>query len=96
MIESWLNFCFCIIISLKGLSVYGIVCCLPSGNQYFFLEGYYPAFTSVWVLSFLGKHNASTNIWVSRMQFNVSTEVVGVLALPDGQPEEKLATFSLL
>ena len=83
-----MNFCFCIIISLKGLSVYGIVCWLPSGNQYF-----YPAFTSVWVLSFLGKHNAPTNIWVSRMLINGSAEIVGVLALPDGQPEEKLATF---
>ena len=30
------------------------------------------------------------------MLINGSAEIVGLLALPDGQPEEKLATFWLM
>ena len=62
----------------------------------FFLARILP--TSFWVLSFLGKHNAPTNIWVSRMLIIESAEIVGVLALPDvqGHPRDLFLTISVL
>ena len=91
MIESWYELLLLYNYIIKGFISVWYCMLVAFWKSIFFLARILP--TSLWVLSFLGKHNAPTNIWVSRMLIIGSAEIVGVLALPDVQPEEKLATF---